>query len=307
MLLSTRIMLARCCTRKSEERHLCLKDWSVNILDVCIFASQALELPPEICVAISISEMKTCVSCLLQIIDMQKTHFLPPAMLLCWDARVTSWWKQTTDCPFILVSQSLKGKPDCRCCWLTEDWIAIKAAIPQVQTLLKSENEEYVNVTVSKYRTITFTNKKSSETICMAHPKQGDTAVSSYRTLMQPRDWNCLVGKQLEVDGRGCNTRESSEEEESRQICGTADPHAQPLSSSTTRGSWLGKQQWAMKYRSLKKMDIIMTNLLIARRPGSRSRHNRTVATYSWNYMGIRTWYIMTCVWWRCYTFGFSM
>ncbi len=55
--------------------------------------------------------------------------------------------KTSTGQTYLMVSQPVKDKKDRRCCWFPNDWMAIRAAIPQVQTLLKSSKRSMLRST----------------------------------------------------------------------------------------------------------------------------------------------------------------
>lgn len=103
---------------------------------------------------------------------------------------------------YILVSQPVKGRTTRRCCWFSEDWMAIKAAIPQVQGLLTNTKKEKVTVTSSKDRTITFTVGDKSVLINVNTTKvtSNGPLSTTYSTWMRECDWMTLVAKQKEVD-----------------------------------------------------------------------------------------------------------
>ena len=107
--------------------------------------------------------------------------------------------KTSTGQTYLMVSQPVKDKKDRRCCWFPNDWMAIRAAIPQVQTLLKSSKKEHVEVNVSAKRTVKFTVDNDTVLISL-EMRKGDAATTCFSTWMLASDWQCLVCKQKVLD-----------------------------------------------------------------------------------------------------------
>lgn len=106
--------------------------------------------------------------------------------------------KTSKGVPCILLSQPGR-RPHCR--WYTEDWQAIKAAIPQVQVLLKSPHEEMVVVPVNTWRTILFTIR-DNKTVSIRVKTEDvfNCAVTSYGAQICYADWENLVCKEQAID-----------------------------------------------------------------------------------------------------------
>lgn len=68
--------------------------------------------------------------------------------------------------PYLLLSRPLQTKIRGKVCWFPEDWQGIKAAIPQVQTLLNAdvETERKVRTTIRDNREVVFVVKRSKLT-----------------------------------------------------------------------------------------------------------------------------------------------
>ena len=103
--------------------------------------------------------------------------------------------------PYIIVSQPVKANTEVRrCCWYDNDWLAIKAAIPQVQSLMVAGGEDKITVDVTKNRAVNFTVGEKFVLISIDTAATASAQERKFSTWMTPCDWQCMVCRQSEID-----------------------------------------------------------------------------------------------------------
>lgn len=138
--------------------------------------------------------------------------------------------KSRRGAPCLLLSHP--GDAERRGYWYTEDWLAIKAAMPQVQALLRSPHQERVEVAVDDWRRIIFTTRDGSSVIirveveCLVH-----STLTNFGTRLTQEDWEALLSKEQDIDGLLC-------------LAGPTEPRTRGIKRKRVEGG-----QRAVKYR----------------------------------------------------------
>ena len=117
--------------------------------------------------------------------------------------------------PCLLLSQP--GTPK-QVTFFKQDWFSLKAALPQIQSLLKSPHPETVEVAVDDWRKIIFTCDDGCVVIRVTVEDLFHCTVTNYGVIMPDADWENLISRARGIDMLFSRDEASDEECQPRGI-----------------------------------------------------------------------------------------